>query len=197
MKHSTKERSELRIQSLALILKELHDKLDVLVYEAYGWPASLTNDEIIGRLVALNKQRALEEKMGNVKWLRPDYQISKFGSEEQKAAHAERSHFTPARDTGIRPTQGALDLVDDLREMLPADSSKVRFPTGNELAETADVMRELATAATPLSIEQLARQFSQGKAIEKRVELTIHALARLGYITSSDGGKTFMLRRVA
>jgi hypothetical protein len=58
-------------------------------------------------------------------------------------------------------------------------------------------MRELATATTPLTIEQIARSFSQGKAVEKRVALTILALARLGHITSSDGGKTFMLRRAA
>ena len=67
-----------------LILKELHGKLDALVFEAYGWAAALTDEEILEHLVALNKQRSLDEKNGNVKWLRPDYQIPRFGSAAER-----------------------------------------------------------------------------------------------------------------
>lgn len=70
---------------LVLILKELHDRLDAAVAEAYGWPADLADDEVLARLVALNKERAAEEARGLVRWLRPDYQIPRFGSTEQKA----------------------------------------------------------------------------------------------------------------
>ena len=73
-------------EGLVLILKELHDELDALVFEAYGWPATLTDEEIIARLVALNKERAAEEKKGLIRWLRPDYQIPRFGSEAEQAA---------------------------------------------------------------------------------------------------------------
>jgi len=59
-----------------LIVRELHDKLDALVFEAYGWPATLTDEEILEKLVALNKERAAEEKAGKIRWLRPDYQIA-------------------------------------------------------------------------------------------------------------------------
>ena len=45
-------------QGLVLILRELHDTLDALVFEAYGWPATLTAEKILERLVALNKLRA-------------------------------------------------------------------------------------------------------------------------------------------
>ena len=45
-----------------LILKELHDKLDAAVAEAYGWPAGLSDNDILIRLVALNQQRAREEQ---------------------------------------------------------------------------------------------------------------------------------------
>lgn len=71
------------------------------------------------------------------------------------------------------------------------------IPTGNELAETAAVMGVLASASDALTIGQIARIFSQGKQIEKRVALTILALARLGHLSSTDNGETFMLRRVA
>ena len=38
------------------------------------------------------------------------------------------------------------------------------------------MMRELAIATKPLSLEQIARKFSQGKAVEKRVALTFSLL---------------------
>jgi type II restriction/modification system DNA methylase subunit YeeA len=47
---------------LVLIMKEFHDKIDVAVSEAYGWPVDLSDDEILTRLVALNKQRSEEER---------------------------------------------------------------------------------------------------------------------------------------
>ena len=42
--------------------------------EAYGWPADLSDEEILCNLVALNRERAKEEEAGLVRWLRPDYQ---------------------------------------------------------------------------------------------------------------------------
>jgi hypothetical protein len=81
---------------LASILGELHDDLDRAVFEAYGWsdladklvgrPGATTplpdkpaeqakaEEELLMRLVALNKRRAQEEAQGVVRWLRPDYQ---------------------------------------------------------------------------------------------------------------------------
>jgi chaperone required for assembly of F1-ATPase len=106
-----------------LILKELHDKLDALVFEAYGWPVDLTDEQILEKLVALNKERAAEEKAGTVRWLRPDYQIPRFGSDAERARLAEEKR---QQREAKRATQGVLFLDDDLQEMKP------RFPTGNE-----------------------------------------------------------------
>ncbi len=44
------------------------------MFAAYGWPPTLTDAEILERLVALNAERAKEEVSGLVRWLRPDYQ---------------------------------------------------------------------------------------------------------------------------
>src|SRR5258708_35649508 len=74
---------------LVLIMKELHDKIDVAVTEAYGWPADLADDEILARLVALNKERADEEKRGLVRWLRPDYQSPRSAKAIDKHAASE------------------------------------------------------------------------------------------------------------
>ena len=38
-----------------------HKALDVAVAAAYGWPADLTDEEILERLLALNLERAAEE----------------------------------------------------------------------------------------------------------------------------------------
>ena len=63
----------------AAIIDRLHQQLDGAVADAYGWPVDLTAGEIVARLVALNAQRAAEEAAGHVRWLRPDYQIPRFG----------------------------------------------------------------------------------------------------------------------
>lgn len=56
------------------LLKDLHDQIDAATAEAYGWPVDLSDEEILERLVALNRERHLEEIGGNVRWLRPEYQ---------------------------------------------------------------------------------------------------------------------------
>jgi hypothetical protein len=61
-------------EALVSVLKQIHDDLDAAVFEAYGWPSTLTDEEILERLVALNAERADEEKRGLVRWLRPEFQ---------------------------------------------------------------------------------------------------------------------------
>lgn len=56
------------------ILRLLHDELDAAVFAAYGWSPSLTNEQILENLVALNAQRLAEEAGGLVRWLRPEFQ---------------------------------------------------------------------------------------------------------------------------
>lgn len=56
------------------VLREIHDELDRAVFEAYGWPATLTDDEILTRIVQLNAERRAEEAAGLVRWLRPEFQ---------------------------------------------------------------------------------------------------------------------------
>lgn len=69
------------------------------------------------------------------------------------------------------PEQATLLFEDDLREM------KAPFPTGRELEETVVVMRVFEAAKEPVSIEQIARHFAQGKQIVKSARLVVAALA--------------------
>jgi len=56
------------------ILRDLHDRLDAAVADAYGWPRDLSDADIIARVVALNAERTAEEATGKVRWLRRAYQ---------------------------------------------------------------------------------------------------------------------------
>ena len=64
-------------------------------------------------------------------------------------------------------------------------------------ARTVAAMRLLEDAREALTIEQIARHVAQGKQIEKRVRLVVAALARLGHLSSADGGQTVSLRAAA
>lgn len=161
---------------LVLILKELHDRLDVAVAEAYGWPVDLSNEDILGRLVALNKERAAEEKRGLVRWLRPDYQIPRFGKGLDKQAASEQGAQVAA----------TLDIV--------AKAHRPTFPT-SAVEQTAAVFAALAAASAPLDVASLAAQFRKTKTTERKIAEVLAALARLGHVTTD--GTHFALRRVA
>lgn len=60
-------------KALVSTLKQIHDELDIAVFEAYGWQPTLSDEEILERLVKLNGDRAEEERNGLIRWLRPEY----------------------------------------------------------------------------------------------------------------------------
>jgi hypothetical protein len=161
---------------LVLIMKELHERLDVAVAEAYGWPADLADDEILARLVALNKERAEEEKRGLIRWLRPDYQIPRFAKGMDRQA---------AKEEGAQVAA----------ELIAAVGRKPSFPSG-AVEQTAAVFAALSVASAPLDAVGLAAQFRRSKTAEGKIREILASLARLGYVFSTDG-KTFLLRRAA
>jgi len=168
----TPREEDIKSRALVLILKELHDELDAAAAAAYGWPEDLSDDDILARLVALNRERAAEEATGHVRWLRPDYQRPRFGTPAQKAE------------------RGQLALV------APEDKSKPSFPA-DERRRTAAIFSILASAPGPLSAGEIAARFRQGKRVEKDIALTLRAFVRFGDLASPDGGRTFLLRQVA
>jgi hypothetical protein len=72
------------VKARAGIVDRLHEQIDQAVADAYGWgeewrAGALGPSEIVARLVALNHERAAEEAAGKVRWLRPEYQVARFG----------------------------------------------------------------------------------------------------------------------
>ena len=100
-----------------------------------------------------------------MRWLRPDYQIPRLGSDEEKAHWKDPSH-RPATDVGIRPAQGVLTLPDDLAEMMARiedNAAKPEFPANDEMAETAAVITALPASSKSLSLTEVASHFKGGK----------------------------------
>jgi len=147
-------------QGLVSILKKIHDELDVAVFDAYGWPHELTNDEILGRLVDLNRERAAEEARGVVRWLRPEFQ----NPEGAKAA-----------------TQATLPIPTDDEPTSPeAPAAPVKKqPWPKPLAEQAQAVRA-ALAASPggMTPDQLAKTFLRAR-VDRVTEL-LETLESLG-----------------
>lgn len=71
------------------VLRDLHDELDRLVAQAYGWPWPMEREEVLERLVGLHDERVEEEKRGIIRWLRPEYQVPRFGGAAPAAAEPE------------------------------------------------------------------------------------------------------------
>jgi hypothetical protein len=116
------------------VLKDIHDELDRLVAQAYGWPWPMEREEVLERLVALHDERVEEEKRGIVRWLRPEYQIPRFGGAAPAAA------------------EPALDLPDEpAAEAAPADEARP-WPAGAIEQIGAVKARVTASAATPAEV---------------------------------------------
>jgi hypothetical protein len=154
------------------ILCELHDRIDAAVADAYGWPADLSDEEIVARLVALNAERRAEEKAGRVRWLRPDYQIARAG-------------IARLGDAGRE---------EQIEAVLPeAATKKPSFPR-DAIGQTAAVLSALRSGGVR-GAEEIARGYAQGRRIEPKVTATMQALTRLGYVSAESGG--YRLRKAA
>jgi hypothetical protein len=148
------------------------------VFQAYGWPETLTDEEILEKLVALNHERAAEERRGLIRWLRPEYQIQRFGKGIDKQAAEE---------------EGA-QITADL-SLPEAATRKPSFP-GDAVAQTAAVFAALASATTPIDTEAIAACYRRTKNLERSISNVLASLARLGHVTTTDG-KSFEIRHSA
>jgi hypothetical protein len=155
------------------ILKELHENLDAAVAEAYGWPADLSTDEILHRLVDLNAERAAEEARGLVRWLRPDYQAKGQATEQG--------------------TQAAMEVDEDAPAPAPAEL----HPWPAELpAQAAALSGVLATLTEPTTVDAIAARF-EGKRTKKRLDdmtRLLETLAVMGRAVKLDGERWVNMR---
>jgi hypothetical protein len=156
-------------QGLVSVLKQFHDDLNAAVFDAYGWPRDLSDEEILSRLVDLNRERAGEEARGIIRWLRPEFQ----NPEGARAA-----------------TQAALPIEAEEEPppvAVPAAPAR-KQPWPKSLAEQAQAVRA-ALAAHPAgrTPDQLARTFH--RAPTARVADLLETLASLGQARAVADGR--------
>ncbi len=158
---------EINKQGLVSVLKQLHDDLDAAVFDAYGWPATLTDEEILERLVALNAERAEEEKRGLIRWLRPEFQNPggmKTATQESLAG------------TGT-------DAGDE--ELVSRPVAARIWPKA--LPERIAAVRDLLHQRQPQSFESIRGEFTGAK--PKELQGILESLAALGLaVVREEGG---------
>jgi hypothetical protein len=142
------------------LIRQYHDTIDGLVADAYGWPRDLSDEEILERLVALNKERAAEEATGKVRWLRPDFQAPGYKA--------------PAE-------QVSLALPEEVRtaEIIPWPAT-----LSDQVVAVAQVVER---AARPIAANDVARAF-QGKNAKGLLPV-LDALAGMGRLRKLEDGR--------
>jgi hypothetical protein len=142
-------------QGLISVLRQIHDDLDAAAADAYGWPHDLPDEQILQRLVALNAERAEEERRGIIRWLRPEFQ----------------------NPGGTSAAQGSLGLV---AEEKPGKAKKTqKLPWPKSLAEQAHAVRAALAAGTkPATPAEVARLFKGAKS--DRISELLETLTALG-----------------
>ena len=153
---------------LVSVLKQLHDELDAAVCTAYGWvrhgqpETDLPDSEILERLVALNAERAAEEKRGIIHWLRPEYQVrgkkAGTGSARKQAALDLPTTKPAARKSKVRPSKPDWPKAQSER----VQSIEALLQTGDE----------------PRTAKELASHFKRADA--KAIAKILDALTTLG-----------------
>ncbi|MCB1355018.1 MAG: RNA-binding protein [Maritimibacter sp.] len=150
---------EIYDQGLIGILRDIHDQIDAAVADAYGWPADLSDEDILFRLVALNKERAEEEARGVVRWLRPEYQ----NPEGKSATKGETSEM----------------------ELGPAVAAE-KAPWPKTLPDQIAAVREALEDAGEATPEQIARTFKRARTAS--VQPLLESLAALGQAVQTESG---------
>lgn len=144
------------------VLKDLHDELDQLVAQAYGWNVDLAKDDLLERLVALHDLRVDKEKNGLIRWLRPDYQIPLYGGDIE--------------------APGALLNLES--KVAPASATMQPWP--EDVITQLTVIRE-AIARRPATAAELTRTFSGAK--KSHVSTHLDALSVLGVVQHTESGR--------
>lgn len=157
----TEQERDMHDRGLVTLIRQHHDAIDALVAEAYGWPVDLSDEEILTRLVALNKERAAEETRGLIRYLRPEFQ--------------DPGYSAPVNQT-LDFGEAAVVLPDNV----------IAWP--RTLPEQVSAVQSILTAApAPLAAQDIARSFKGKRAATVRPVLD--ALTGIGMARRLKDGR--------
>ncbi len=143
------------------ILREIHDDLDRAVFAAYDWPSTLTDDEILARLIELNVARRAEEAAGHIRWLRPDFQ-----------APAEAAQTLPGTVAETR--------------IEPASTARRKKPWPSAIPAQFSAVRDTLRTTAAQSPAEIASNFRSAR--RDRVTEILQTLTALGQVRA-DGNR--------
>jgi len=168
----TAKEKRIHEQGLVSVLKEIHDELDAAVFGAYGWSHDLMDEQLLGRLVALNAERAEEERRGLVRWLRPEFQ----------------------NPSGIKPESQVQLIEGEEGEAAPAAPSAKGVWPKKLPAQIAAVRDLVLSSEASWTIERVASSFKGARRTD--VEAVLESLAALGVALCYGDGTSRKWRRV-
>jgi hypothetical protein len=151
-------------KALVSTLKQIHDELDIAVFEAYGWQPNLSDEEILERLVKLNGDRAEEERNGLIRWLRPEYQAPGEVKTQQVLA-------------GVVEPEAAI--------LAPVEQKPFPKQPKEQLATIRDLLR---TSGGEWTIEQIAAQFKGGGRYKAAIQENLERLEWFGMLIYREDG---------
>jgi hypothetical protein len=155
-------------RGLVSVLKQIHDELDAAVFEAYGWPSDSSDEQILEKLVALNAERAEEERNGLVRWLRPDFQ-NPSGKRAQTQEALVDTEPAGDEEAGAGAT--------------PAAAATKPWP--KKLAEQIAALRDLVTTGSRAwSVHEVAQGFARAPRAD--VEEILDSFAALGLMVAYE-----------
>lgn len=165
-------------KALVSTLKQIHDELDAGVFEAYGWAANLSDDEILEKLVALNTERAEEERNGLIRWLRPEYQAPQtVGATTETTIQGEIAGVSP-----LNPP-----MLGDFEAPVPPSigglGGQIAWPKKpkDQLAAIRDLLR---TNGGEWTVEQVVAQFKGATRKKQAIADHMESLESLGILVS-------------
>jgi hypothetical protein len=179
-------------QGLVSVLRQLHHELDLAVLDAYGWndlaalmnvvngtpPAKdKTRDELareleealLEKLVALNSQRAEEEKKGIIHWLRPEYQ------HPQSLGTATQNNATQTEMDVVLEADGETDL-----EVTNSTSIVKQAWPKDDIAQVKAIIDLLSSTKHPMALDTIATYFSGKGQWKKRLPNILEMLVVVG-----------------
>ena len=189
---------ELHRAAQIAVLKDLHDRIDRAVFEAYGWgdlaprivgkPGGLTpsllkspdqeaaEEDLLKRLVDLNKARARDEARGVIRWLRPAFQKPRL------AAKA--------------PQPAAGKQVEADLSAIVGQAEKIAWPSDG-LEQIKVVRSALGEAEAPISALDLDARFKGGRKRKDRIADLLSYMSETGMIRiqDGDGGRRYFIAK--
>jgi hypothetical protein len=155
----TAKEKNIHEHGLVTVLRQLHDELDAVVAEAYGWPIDLPDEEILSRLVALNAERVEEEKNGLIRWLRPEYQTRPKAERKmvQNGLGITLPDEPDAKDKNGKATKAKQPWPSDLLEQTQAVRGAVDALREKGFAMTANSVAECFIRAPRARVEEILR----------------------------------------